>query len=67
VDERPEEARGLLAAGDVPGLLRYLRADGVLLPLGGGGGAGSPRYGASADTGRANAKHSSAGSAVSSR
>lgn len=33
VDEGPEEARGLLAAGDVPGLLRYLRADGVLLPL----------------------------------
>jgi hypothetical protein len=27
------EARGLLAAGDVPGLLRYLRGDGVLLPL----------------------------------
>ena len=32
-DEGPEEARGLLAAGDVPGLLRHLRADGVLLPL----------------------------------
>src|SRR6201996_8147605 len=30
---RGQRKRGLLAAGDVPGLVRYLRADGVLLPL----------------------------------
>jgi tetratricopeptide (TPR) repeat protein len=29
-----EKAQGLLASGDVPGLLRYLRADGDALPLG---------------------------------
>lgn len=33
-DEGFERARGLLAAGDVPGLMRYLRADGGTLPLG---------------------------------
>lgn len=34
VTESLEEARGLLASGDVTGLLRYLRADGDALPLG---------------------------------
>lgn len=34
VTESLEEARGLLASGDVAGLLRYLRADGDALPLG---------------------------------
>ena len=29
-----EKAQGLLASGDLPGLLRYLRADGEALPLG---------------------------------
>ena len=29
-----EEAQGLLASGDIPGLLRQLRADGGALPLG---------------------------------
>jgi len=29
-----EKAEGLLASGDIPGLLRYLRADGEALPLG---------------------------------
>ena len=32
--ERAGEARGLLAARDVPGLVRYLRANGGTLPLG---------------------------------
>ena len=32
--EELEKARGLLASGDVPGLLRYLRTDGGALPLG---------------------------------
>jgi hypothetical protein len=34
VTEELEEAQGLLASGDVPGLLRYLRTDGESLPLG---------------------------------
>ena len=29
-----EKAQGLLASGDISGLLRYLRADGEALPLG---------------------------------
>jgi hypothetical protein len=29
-----EKAQGLLASGDIPGLLQYLRADGDALPLG---------------------------------
>jgi hypothetical protein len=34
VAEELETARGLLASGDVPGLMRYLRAEGDALPLG---------------------------------
>jgi hypothetical protein len=34
VDEELEQAQGLLAAGDVPGLIRHLRAAGETLPLG---------------------------------
>jgi hypothetical protein len=34
VDEELEQAQGLLAAGDVPGLIRHLRAAGERLPLG---------------------------------
>jgi hypothetical protein len=34
VDEELEHAQGLLAAGDVPGLIRHLRAAGERLPLG---------------------------------
>jgi hypothetical protein len=34
VDEELEQAQGLLAAGDVPGLIRHLRTDGETLPLG---------------------------------
>ena len=33
-DEGCERARGLVAAGDVPGVVRYLRADGGTLPVG---------------------------------
>lgn len=35
MSEAIAEARALLASGDLPGLLRYLRADGGALPLGG--------------------------------
>ena len=34
VTEELEKAQGLLASGDISGLLRYLRADGEALPLG---------------------------------
>ena len=34
MDEELEQAQGLLAAGDVPGLIRHLRAAGETLPLG---------------------------------
>src|SRR5580698_9662120 len=34
VTEELEKAQGLLASGDIPGLLQYLRADGEALPLG---------------------------------
>ena len=34
VTEELEKAQGLLASGDIPGLLRHLRADGEALPLG---------------------------------
>jgi hypothetical protein len=34
VSEGAEKARTLLASGDIPGLLRYLRTDGEALPLG---------------------------------
>jgi len=34
VAEELERAQGLLASGDVPGLLRHLRAHGEALPLG---------------------------------